>query len=91
MDDFFIYPQVQRRDELNHEIDSLARFRRALRKEDQDVLDDLLDRSQIHFSLASTTEHLTSFEFLLLSMLLEQRKEIERLQRLVEEISSGIK
>jgi len=90
MDDFFIYPQVQRRDEINQEIDSLARFRRALRKEDQEVLDDLLDRSRDHFSLASTTEHLTLFEFMLLSQLLEQRKETERLQRLVEVISNGI-
>ncbi len=90
MDDFFIYPQTQSHDELNHEIASLARFRRALRKEDQEVLDDLLVRSQIHSSLASTTERLTPFEFLLLSMLLEQRKEVRRLQSQLEEISRRV-
>jgi hypothetical protein len=87
MDDFFMHPRVQRREELDHEIASLARFRRALRKEDQEVLDDLLARSQTHSPLASTTERLTPFEFLLLSMLLEQRKEIKRLQGQLEEIS----
>lgn len=90
MDDFFVLPQAQRFDEVKHEIASLKRFRRALRKEDQDVLDNLLDRARSHFPLASTAERLTPFEFILLTMLLEQRKEIERLKTKAEEISINV-
>lgn len=90
MDDFFIHPQVQRHDELSHEITSLACFRRALRKEDQELLDDLLARSKSHSSLASTVAHLTPFEFLLLSMLLEQPKEVKALYSQVQQILRSI-
>jgi len=90
MDDFFVLPQAQRHDDVKHEIASLARFRRALRKEDQDVLDDILDRARSHFPLAAAAERLTPFEFTLLTMLLEQRKEIERLKQHAEAISSTV-
>jgi len=90
VDDFFVLPQAQRQDDVKHEIAGLARFRRALRKEDQDVLDDLLDRARSHFPLAAAAERLTPFEFILLTMLLEQRKEIERLKQQTDAISSTV-
>ncbi len=88
MDDFFVLPQAQKFDEVKHEIASLQRFRRALRKEDQEVLDDLLDRARSHFALASTAERLTPFEFMLLSMVIEQRKEIKRLNGITDSLSA---
>jgi len=90
MDDFFVLPQAQKFDEVKHEIASLQRFRRALRKEDQEVLDDLLDRARSLFPLAAAAERLTPFEFILLSMILEHRKEIERLQNQAEIINSKL-
>jgi hypothetical protein len=90
MDDFFVLPQAQKFDDVKHEIASLKRFRRALRKEDQEVLDDLLDRARSHFPLASMAERLTPFEFMLLSMVIEQRKEIKRLQEKAEGLSSKL-
>lgn len=89
MDDFFIYPQAQRLDEIKQEIASLARFRHALHKDAQEALDGLLDRSQTHFPLASAAERLSPFEFLLLSMLIEQSKLIRRLADQLAEISAG--
>jgi len=90
MDDFFVLLQAQRHDDIKHEIASPARFRRALRKEDQAALDDLLDRARSHFPLTSMAERLTTFEFMLLSIVIEQRKEIKRLQEKAEEISSKL-
>lgn len=53
MDDFFIYPQAQRRDEVNREVAGLTRFRRALCEDYREAIDDLLDSSQIHFVLVA--------------------------------------
>lgn len=56
----------------------------------KEVLDDLLDRAQSHFPLASMTERLAPFEFMLLSMVIEQRKEIKQLKDKSEGISSKL-
>ena len=60
---------------------ALARFRRALRASDQQVLDDLFASAQKHLSAASYASHALPFETFLLSMLLEEHKEIIRLRR----------
>lgn len=58
------------------EQDSLARFRRALRRVDQRALDDLLDAAQKHLSAAAYAAHALPFEIFLLSMLLEDHKKL---------------
>lgn len=63
---------------------SFARFRRALRRSDQLVLDDLFAAARQHLAAASYASHALPFEVLLLSMLLEEHKEVTRLRRLVE-------
>ena len=40
--DFYLLPSVQSNEEVHNELRSLARFRRALRKEDQEVIDNLI-------------------------------------------------
>jgi hypothetical protein len=60
------------------------RFRRALRRGDQRVLDDLLDAAQKHLSAAAYAAHALPFEMFLLAMLLEQRKEVLRLRQQME-------
>jgi hypothetical protein len=67
-----------------HEQDSLARFRRALRRSDQRVLDDLLDAAQKHLAAAAYAAHALPFEIFLLSMLLEEHKEVMRLRQIVD-------
>ena len=77
--DFYLFPSVQSNVEVHNELRSLARFRRALRKEDQEVIDNLITSIQPHLPLAHLAERLTPIEYVLLSMLLEQKKEIGRL------------
>jgi len=52
------------------------------------VLHNLLDRARSHFPLAAAAERLTPFEFILLTMLLEQRKEIEQLKDKADSLST---
>jgi hypothetical protein len=59
---------------------AFARFRRALRKGDQQALDDLFASAQQHLSAASYASHALPFETFLLAMLLEEHKEIIRLR-----------
>lgn len=67
-----------------HEQESLIRFRRALRHEDQQVLDDLLASSRRHLAAAAYASHLLPFEVMLLAMLVEEHKELLRLRALLE-------
>ncbi|MBK5105731.1 MAG: hypothetical protein JJE42_15905 [Burkholderiales bacterium] len=55
---------------------SLARFRRALRIEDQRALDDLLGASRLHLAAAAYASHLLPFEVMLLAMLVEEHKQV---------------
>jgi hypothetical protein len=69
------------------EQDSLARFRRALRRSDQLALDDLLVAVRQHLAPAAYAAHPLPFESFLLAMLLEEHKEVIRLRELVERLS----
>ncbi len=75
------------------EQESLGRFRRALRRSDQRALDDLLDAAQKHLSAAAYAAHALPFEIFLLSMLLEEHKEVLRLrdafERVIKELQAG--
>jgi hypothetical protein len=64
---------------------SFSRFRRALRRSDQLVLDDLFAAAHQHLSAAAYASHALPFEIFLLAMLLEEHKEIIRLRQLIEE------
>lgn len=63
---------------------AFARFRRALRQGDQQVLDDLFASAQKHLSAASYASHALPFETFLLAMLLEEHKHVLRLQTRLE-------
>jgi cell division inhibitor SulA len=65
---------------------SFARFRRALRRGDQTVLDDLFAAAHQHLAAAAYAGHAQPFEVFLLAMLLEEHKEILRLRSEVEEL-----
>ena len=68
------------------EQESLARFRRALRKSDQIALDDLLASARQHLAAAAYAAHPLPFETFLLAMLVEEHKRVLRLQQLLEQI-----
>lgn len=67
---------------------SLARFRRALRREDQRALDDLLVASRHHLAAAAFASHLLPFEVMLLAMLVEQHKEVLHLRQQLEDLQA---
>jgi len=67
---------------------AFARFRRALRRSDQLVLDDLFASARQHIAAAAYASHALPFEVFLLSMLLEEHKEVVRLRQLVEEMQN---
>ena len=68
------------------DLESYLRFRRALRRQDQLVLDNLYQKASLHFAAAQSVDHALPFEILLLSMLLEEHKEVKRLRQQVEEV-----
>jgi len=72
-----------------HEQESFARFRRALRRSDQLVLDDLFAEAQQHLAAASYAAHALPFEVFLLAMLLEEHKQVIHLRGLVEELRNA--
>ncbi len=63
------------------EQEALSRFRRALRRKDQFALDDLLASARQHLAAAAYAAHPLPFETFLLAMLLEEHKQVMRLQR----------
>lgn len=73
-----------------NEQQSLARFRRALRLEDQRALDDLLGASRRHLAAAAYASHLLPFEVMLLAMLVEEHKQVLRLQQEVDALKARV-
>ena len=68
---------------------AFSRYRRALRRSDQVALDDLFAAARKHLAAASYAAHILPFEVFLLSMLLEEHKEVMRLRQKVDELGHG--
>jgi hypothetical protein len=68
-----------------HEQESFTRFRRALRRADQEAFDDLFAAARQHLAAAAYASHALPFEVFLLAMLLEEHKEVMRLREIIEE------
>lgn len=59
-------------------------FRRALRKEDQEIFDRLFAAARHHSAPAHYASHATPFDSMLLAMLLEAMKVVETLRQRLE-------
>ena len=68
-----------------------TKFRRALRKEDQDALDDLFRFARYHVAAAGYASHSLPFEVMLLAMLLEEHKMALRLHQELEHIKDMLR
>lgn len=68
------------------EQEAFSRFRRALRRSDQLILDDLFASARQHLAAAAYAAHALPMETFLLSMLLEEHKELLRLRPQIEQI-----
>ena len=69
---------------------AFARFRRALRRRDQLVLDELFADAQQHLAAAGYAAHALPFETFLLAMLLEERKRSQRQVQMIDELRIAI-
>ena len=65
---------------LGQEIESWRPYRRALRREDQESFDRLFSFAKLHMAEAAQSSRLVPFDALVMSVLLEQQKEIQRLR-----------
>ncbi len=74
--------------EFMQEQEAFSRFRRALRRSDQLALDDLFSAARNHLAAAAYAANALPMETFLLSMLLEEHKEVIRLRTLVESVVS---
>jgi hypothetical protein len=71
------------------EQDSFNRFRRALRRPDQLVLDELFAAAHQHLAAAAYAAHPLPFETFLLAMLLEEHKRVLRLETLLNDLQGN--
>jgi hypothetical protein len=68
---------------------AFARFRRALRRSDQLALDELFISARQHVAAAQYAAHALPFEIIMLSMLLEEHKEVMKLRQRMEALYLG--
>ena len=66
---------------IESELASWAKFRRGLRKEDQEIFDDLFRAAKLHLAGNFYAMRTIPFESITISMLLEQSKRIKHLER----------
>ena len=74
---------------IERELGSWSKFRRGLRKEDQETFDDLFRAAKIHLAENFYAMRTIPFESITISMLLEQHKCIKRLQAELAHIQSS--
>jgi hypothetical protein len=75
---------------VQQEIDSWSRYRRALRHEDQQALDALFAAARHHAPAGAYLARETPFEVMLLSMLIEQSKDVMTLQQKVTTLEARL-
>ncbi|HEX9757771.1 MAG TPA: hypothetical protein VGB26_08210 [Nitrospiria bacterium] len=72
--------------QINHALEEWGKFKRALRKEDQAVLEGLFAHARYHAQAGAYFAPTDAFSAMLLSMLLEERKASLALQSKVKEL-----
>jgi dihydroxyacetone kinase-like predicted kinase len=71
-------------------IQSWSDYRRALSKDDREVFDQMVNRARMHASASTYAAFTDPVEGALLSILLEQEKEIRRLRKRDEGLDPGL-
>ena len=73
--------------ELYREEDSWKPFRRALRREDRELFDELFAAARYHTPACTCSGRAVPFEAILMSILIEERRAARELSRRVEELA----
>lgn len=76
---------------VNQVLEEWGKFKRALRKEDQEILESLFANARYHAQAGAYLAPTDSFSAMLLSMLIEERKARLALERKVHELKTGLK
>ena len=71
---------------LEHEIESWKEFKRALRPDEQEIFNKLMNFARIHADAGSLSARPMLSEVLFMSFAIEQEKRIEMLERKLKEI-----
>jgi hypothetical protein len=71
---------------VQQEMESWSKFRRGLRKEDQEALDELFRAARLQLASSAYAARPIPFESVAMSMLLAQQKMIRELERRVVEL-----
>ncbi|MEW6512039.1 MAG: hypothetical protein AB1428_13900 [Bacteroidota bacterium] len=74
---------------IQQEMESWNKFRRGLRKEDQDALDDLFRAARLQLAGSAYAARPIPFESIAMCMLLAQHRMIHDLRRRVEQLEGG--
>ncbi len=77
--------------QVNQALGEWGKFRRALRKEDQQILDDLFTHARYHAQAGAYLAPTDPFAAMLLSMILEERKARLALEKKFHELETRIK
>lgn len=72
---------------IDNEIESWSKYRRGLRKEDQEIFDELFRAAKIHLAENFYAMRAVPFESIIISMLIEERKIIKKLQKELENLN----
>ena len=65
---------------IDAELSSWVKFRRGLRKEDQEVFDEIFRAAKLHLAENFYAMRAVPFESMMMSILVEQQKRIKRLE-----------
>jgi hypothetical protein len=69
---------------IDAELSSWTKFRRGLRKEDQEVFDEIFRAAKLHLAENFYAMRAVPFESMMMSILIEQQKAIRKLEKKVE-------
>ncbi|HUK88272.1 MAG TPA: hypothetical protein VLT85_11450 [Terriglobales bacterium] len=75
---------------LEAEFDSWNKFRRALRREDQEAFDGLFAAAKFHVAAMVYASRLTPLEAILMGILVEHQKAITQLRGRIRELETAI-
>lgn len=75
---------------IQQELDSWSKFRRGLRREDQEALDDLFRAARLQLAGSAYAVRPIPFESIAMSMLLAQHRMIQRLEQLAQQLADRV-
>ncbi len=71
---------------IQQEMESWSKFRRGLRKEDQDALDELFRTARMQLASSAYAARPIPFESIVMSMMVAQQREIKELKKKLERL-----